>query len=91
MSEATRIIGEAIGNPGLKYVQFSEGRSAQDVGRGRDVRERDRGDAGDAARIQRRDRPRRPREAEHAENTTPTTLERFPRSPSYAHAYRVAA
>ncbi|MFA6148399.1 MAG: NAD(P)H-binding protein [bacterium] len=88
MSEATRILGEAIGNPGLKYVRFSEddARNAM-AGAGMSgsvvegMLEMQRGfNAGII----------RPTRERNAESTTPTTLERFSKA-VFAHAYRVAA
>jgi uncharacterized protein YbjT (DUF2867 family) len=88
MSEATRIIGEAIGNPGLTYVQFAEedARKAM-AGAGMSASvldamlEMQRGfNAGIV----------RPTRERNAESTTPTTLESFSKS-SFAPAYRVAA
>jgi hypothetical protein len=88
MSEATRIIGEAIGNPGLTYVRFAEedarkamagaGMSANVVDA---MLEMQRGfNAGII----------RPTRERSAASTTPTTLESFSKS-SFAAAYRVAA
>jgi len=87
MSEATRILGEAIGKPGLKYVQFSEddARKAMTAGAGMSgsvveaMLEMQRGlNAGIM-------RPPRERSVEST-----TTLESFSKS-AFAHAYRVAA
>ena len=88
MSEATRIIGEAIGNPGLKYVQFSE----------EDVRKTLAGAGMSGSVIEAMLEMQRgfnagivrPTRERSMENTTPTTLESFAKS-VYAHAYRVAA
>src|SRR5512140_541456 len=88
MSEATSILGEAIGKPGLGYVQFpeEEARKAMaGVGMSGGViegmLEMQRGfNAGII-------RPTRERSVESA---TPTTLERFANS-VFAHAYRAAA
>ena len=88
MSEATRILGEAIGKPDLKYVQFPEedaskamaaaGMSGSVVAA---MLEMQRGfNAGIV----------RPTRERSVENTTPTTLERFSRS-YFANAYRAAA
>jgi uncharacterized protein YbjT (DUF2867 family) len=88
MSEATRILGEAIGNPGLKYVQFPEeearkamagmGMSASVI---EGMLEMQRGfNAGIV----------RPTRERSVESTTPTTLESFANS-FFAHAYRAAA
>jgi uncharacterized protein YbjT (DUF2867 family) len=88
ISEATRIIGEAIGKPGLKYVQFSEEDARKTLaGAGMSASvleamlEMQRGfNAGIV----------RPTRERSMENTTPTTLESFAKS-VYAHAYRAAA
>ncbi|MGE5285421.1 MAG: nucleoside-diphosphate sugar epimerase, partial [Actinomycetota bacterium] len=88
MTEATRILGEAIGKPDLRYVQFSEDdarRALADAGMSASVieamLEMQRGfNAGSI----------RPTRARSAENTTPTTLEVFSKT-AFAHAYRVAA
>jgi uncharacterized protein YbjT (DUF2867 family) len=88
MSEATRILGEAIGKPGLRYVQFSEedarkamtaaGMSGSVV---EAMLEMQRGfNAGIV----------RPTRERSVESTTPTTLEGFSKS-FFAHAYRAAA
>jgi uncharacterized protein YbjT (DUF2867 family) len=88
MNEATRILGEAIGKPGLRYVQFPEedarktmaaaGMSASAV---EAMLEMQRGfNAGIV----------RPTRERSAESTTPTTLESFSKS-FFAHAYRSAA
>jgi uncharacterized protein YbjT (DUF2867 family) len=88
MSAATRILGEAIGKPGLQYVQFSEedarkalaaaGMSGSVV---EAMLEMQRGfNAGIV----------RPTRERSVESTTPTTLESFSKS-SFAHAYRAAA
>ena len=88
MSEATRILGESIGKPGLQYVQFSEedARKAM-AGAGMSASvldamlEMQRGfNAGIV----------RPTRERSGESTTPTTLERFSKS-TFAHAYRAAA
>jgi len=89
MSEATRILGEAIGKPGLKYVQFSEddARKAMTAGAGMSASvveamlEMQRGfNAGII----------RPTRERSVESTTSTTLERFTKS-VFARAYQVAA
>jgi len=88
MTDATRILGESIGKPGLQYVQFSEedarkamagaGMSASVVDA---MLEMQRGfNAGVV----------RPTRERSAESTTPTTLERFSKS-TFVHAYRAAA
>ncbi len=88
MSEATRILGETIGKPGLRYVQFPEEEARKEMaGAGMS------GSMIDALLEMQRGfnagvvRPTRER---NAENTTPTTLESFSRS-TFAHAYRSAA
>lgn len=89
MSEATRIIGEAIGKPGLTYVRFSEedARKAMIAGAGMS------GSVVDAMLEMQRGfnagivRPTRERSVE---STTPTTLERFSKS-VFAQALRAAA
>jgi len=88
MSEATRILGEATGNPGLKYVLFpeEEARKAMEgIGMSRSaveaMLEMQRGfNAGTI----------RPTQERNAENTTPTTLEEFAKT-VFANAYRAAA
>ena len=88
MTEATRILGEAIGKPGLQYIQFSEedarkamaaaGMSGSVV---EAMLEMQRGfNAGIV----------RPTRERSGESTTPTTLESFSKS-FFAHAYRAAA
>lgn len=88
MSEATRILGEAIGIPELKYVQFPEeearkamaamGMSASAVAA---IIEMERGFNEDRIR---------PTQARSTENATPTTLEEFSKA-VFARAYRAAA
>lgn len=88
MSEATRILGEAIGKPGLKYVQFPEEEARKAMaGAGMSggviegMLEMQRGfNAGII----------RPTRERSVESTTPTTLEHFANS-VFAHAYRAAA
>ncbi|MFZ2224358.1 MAG: NmrA family NAD(P)-binding protein [Candidatus Deferrimicrobium sp.] len=88
MTEATRILGEAIGKPGLQYVQFTEEdarRAMADGGMSGSVveamLEMQRGfNAGIV----------RPTRERSVESTTPTTLESFSKS-FFAHAYRAAA
>ena len=88
MSEATRIIGEAIGKPGLKYVQFSE----------EDARTTLAGAGMSASVLEAMLEMQRgfnvgivrPTRERNMENTTPTTLEYFAKS-AYARAYRAAA
>jgi uncharacterized protein YbjT (DUF2867 family) len=88
MSEATRILGKAIGNPGLKYVQFPEEearRAMIGMGMSRSVveamLEMERGF--NTGRIH-------PTQERNAENTTPTTLEEFANT-VFAGAYKAAA
>jgi len=88
MSEATRILGQAVGNPGLKYVQFPEEEARKAMtGMGMSesvveaMLEMQRGFS--AGNI----RPTRERDAESA---TPTSLEEFART-VYARAYKTAA
>jgi uncharacterized protein YbjT (DUF2867 family) len=88
MSEATRILGDAIGNPGLKYVQFPEEEARKAMagmgmsgGAVEAMLEMQRGF--NAGRI----RPTRERDAE---NTTPTTMEEFAKT-IFATTYRAAA
>jgi len=88
LSEATRILGEAIGNPGLKYVQFPEDEARKAMaGMGMSASvveamlEMQRGF--NAGKIH----PTRERDAE---STTPTALEEFART-VYARAYKAAA
>ncbi|NJD61937.1 MAG: hypothetical protein FIA93_04365 [Deltaproteobacteria bacterium] len=88
MSDATRILGEAIGKPGLKYIQFPEeetrkamagmgmSRGAVDA-----MMEMDRSLSG--GRI-------RPTQKRNSDNTTPTTLEEFAKT-VFSSAYRTAA
>jgi uncharacterized protein YbjT (DUF2867 family) len=88
MSEASRILGEAIGKPDLKYVQFPEedGRKAMlGMGMSRSVVDAllEMQRAFNAGRI-------RPTEGRYAENTTPTTMEEFAGT-VFANAYRTAA
>ncbi len=88
MSEATRILGEAIGNPGLKYVQFPEDKAREAMagaGMSRSViegmLEMQRGF--NAGKI-------RPTQARGMENSTLTALEEFAHA-VFARAYRAAA
>lgn len=88
MSEATRILGEAIGKPGLQYVQFPEEdarKAMAAAGMSANVAEAmlemQRGfNAGIV----------RPTRERSVESTTPTTLESFSKS-VFARAYRSAA
>lgn len=88
MSEAARILGEAIGIPGLKYVAFPEDEARKamlGMGMSRSVveslLEMERGfNAGSI----------RPTQGRNAENTTPTTLEEFAGT-VFANAFRAAA
>jgi uncharacterized protein YbjT (DUF2867 family) len=88
MSEATRILGGAIGKPDLRYIQFSE-----------DDARRALGDAGMSASVieamlemQRGFNAGiiRPTRERGGESTTPTTLEGFSKT-AFAQAYQVAA
>ncbi len=88
MSEATRILGQAIGRPDLKYVQFSEEEARKAMtGMGMSesavdaMLEMDRGFNEGTIRSTRE---------RNAESTTPTTLEEFAKT-VFAHAYRAAA
>jgi len=88
MSEATRIIGAAIGKPELKYVQFSE----------EDARKTLAGAGMSASVLEAMLKMQhgfnvgiiRPTRERSMENTTPTTLEYFTKS-VYVRAYRAAA
>jgi hypothetical protein len=88
MSEATRFLGEAIGKPGLKYVQFPDDEvrlAMAGIGMSRSVIEA-------MLEMQRgfstgKIRPTRER---NAESTTPTTLEEFANA-VFARVYRAAA
>jgi len=88
MSEATRILGDTIGNPGLEYVQFPEEEARRAMtGMGMS------GNAVEAMLEMQRGfnagkiRPTRER---NAESTTPSTLEEFAET-VFARAYRAAA
>ncbi len=86
MNEVTRILGRAIGEPDIAYVQFpyDEARKAM-VGAGISQ------SVADAFNEMYRgfnDGTIRPREARSAQNTTPTTLEEF--SKVFAAAYQAA-
>lgn len=88
MTEATRILGEAIGRPGLKYVQFPEQearKAMSEAGMSGSViegmLEMQRGFNAGAIRPTRERSP---------EDSTSTTLEYFSRA-VFASAYRVAA
>jgi uncharacterized protein YbjT (DUF2867 family) len=88
MSEATRILGHAVGKPDLRYVQFPEGEARKAMsGMGMSdsaieaLLEMQRGF--NAGRI-------RPTQARNASNTTPTTLEEFAQT-AFAQSYRAAA
>ena len=88
LAEAARILGEAIGKPGLKYVQFPEEetrRAMLGMGMSRSVVEAmlEMERAFNAGSI-------RPTQGRNAENTTPTTLAEFA-STVFANAYRAAA
>lgn len=88
MTEATRILGQAIGKPDLRYVQFSEEEARKAMsGMGMSASmidallEMDRGL--NTGRI-------RPTQERNASNTTPTTLEEFATT-VFARSYRTAA
>lgn len=88
MSEATRILGESIGKPDLKYVQFPEEEARKTMlgmGMSRSASEAllEMQRAFNAGRI-------RPTQGRNAENTTPTILEEFAGT-VFANAYRTAA
>ena len=88
MSESARILGKAIGQPELKYVQFPEEESRKamlGMGMSRSVVESllEMERAFNAGSI-------RPTQERNAQNTTPTTLEEFA-STVFAKAYRAAA
>jgi len=88
LSEATRILGDAIGKPGLKYIQFPEEeahKAMAGAGMSESViatfLEMQRGFNSGTIR---------PTQERNAENTTPTTLEEFAKT-VYSTAYRKAA
>ena len=88
MTEATRILGHAIGKPDLRYVQFPEEEARKAMsGMGMSdsvieaLLEMQRGF--NAGRI-------RPTQERNASNTTPTTLEEFAQT-VFAQSYRAAA
>ena len=88
MAEATRILGEAIGNPELKYVQFSEEDARKSLaGAGmsgsviESMLEMQRGFNSGIIRPTRQRTP---------ESTAQTTLESFAKT-TFAHSYRMAA
>jgi len=88
MTEATRILGHAIGKPNLRYVQFPEEEARKAMsGMGMSdsvieaLLEMQRGF--NAGRI-------RPTQERNASNTTPTTLEEFAET-VFAQSYRAAA
>jgi uncharacterized protein YbjT (DUF2867 family) len=88
MSEATRIVGETIGNPGLKYVQFPE-EEARKAMAGMGLS----GSAVEAMLEMQRGfniGKIRPTQERNPANTTPTTLEEFAKT-IFAMAYRAAA
>ena len=88
LSEATRIIGEAIGKPDLPYLRFPEDETRKAMlGMGMS------GSAVEALLEMERafnDGRIRPTQERNASNTTPTTLEEFARS-VFAQSYRAAA
>jgi uncharacterized protein YbjT (DUF2867 family) len=88
MTEATRILGRAIGKPDLRYIQFPEEEARKAMsGMGMSdsaieaLLEMQRGF--NAGRI-------RPTQERNASNTTPTTLEEFAET-VFAQSYRAAA
>jgi uncharacterized protein YbjT (DUF2867 family) len=88
MSDATRILGESIGTPGLRYMRLPEEdmrRSMSEIGMSRSVIEA-------MLEMQRgfNSGTIRPTKERDPENTTPTTLEEFAES-IFARAYRAAA
>lgn len=88
MSEATRILGEAIGKPDLRYIQFpeEEARKAMSgMGMSDSVIEAmlEMQQGFNAGRI-------RPTQERNASNTTPTNLEEFAQT-FFARSYRAAA
>ena len=88
MSEATRIVGEAIGKPDLPYVRFPED-EARNAMRGMGMSD----SAVEALLEMQRafnDGRIRPTQVRNASNTTPTTLEEFAQT-VFAHSYRAAA
>ena len=88
MTEATRILGHAIGKPDLRYIQFPEEEARKAMsGMGMSdsaveaLLEMQRGF--NAGKI-------RPTQERNASNTTPTTMEEFADA-VFAHSYRAAA
>jgi uncharacterized protein YbjT (DUF2867 family) len=88
LSEATRILGDAIGKPGLKYIQFPEEEARKAMaGAGMSESviatflEMQRGFNSGLIR---------PTQERNAENTTPSTLEEFAKT-VFSTAYRKAA
>jgi len=88
MAEATGILGQAIGNPGLKYVQFPEGEARKAfIAMGMS------GSAADAMLEMERafnEGRIRPTQTRSTENATPTTLEEFSKT-VFVRAYKTAA
>jgi len=88
MVEATGILGQAIGNPGLKYIQFPEGEARKAmIAMGMSA------SAADAMLEMERafnDGRVRPTQARSTENATPTTLEEFAKT-VFIRAYKTAA
>jgi len=88
MSEATRILGEAIGKPGLKYLQFPE-EEARKAMEGAGM-----SDSVIAAFLEMQRGFNsgliRPTLERSAENTTPTSLEEFAKT-TFSMAFRAAA
>ncbi len=88
LREATLIFGEAIGSPGIRYVQFPEDEARKalwGVGMSESAAEAmlEMNRAFNAGKI-------RPASTRDAENTTPTTLEEFAKT-VFARAYKAAA
>jgi uncharacterized protein YbjT (DUF2867 family) len=88
MTEATRILGHAIGRPDLRYIQFPE-EEARKTMSGMGISE----SVVDALLEMQRgfnDGTIRPTQERNALNTTPTTLEEFAQT-VFARSYRAAA
>lgn len=88
LSEATRIVGEAIGKPDLPYIRFPEDEARKAMyGMGMS-------DSAVEALLEMQrafnDGRIRPTQERNASNTTPTTLEEFAQT-VFAHSYRAAA
>ncbi len=88
MTEAAAILGEAIGNPGLKYVQFPEAEARKAM-----IAMGMSGSVADAFLEMERafnEGRIRPTQARNTENSTPTTLEEFAKT-AFVRAYKSAA